>query len=38
LNIYLGRDPDYLALVNQVAMDVVVKAQLINFLPAFLRP
>ncbi|KAJ6457419.1 cytochrome P450 [Mycena vitilis] len=34
----LCRNPDYLALVNQVAMDVVVKAQLINFLPAFLRP
>ncbi|KAJ7036533.1 cytochrome P450 [Mycena alexandri] len=34
----LCRDPDYLALMNSVAMDVVVKAQLINFLPAFLRP
>ncbi|KAJ6568361.1 cytochrome P450 [Mycena vulgaris] len=34
----LCRNPDYLALNIGVAMDVVVKAQLINFLPAFLRP
>ncbi|KAF7309424.1 Cytochrome P450 [Mycena indigotica] len=34
----LCRNEDYLALNIGVAMDVVVKAQLINFLPAFLRP
>ncbi|KAJ7065402.1 cytochrome P450 [Mycena amicta] len=34
----LCRNQDYLALNIGVAMDVVVKAQLINFLPAFLRP
>ncbi|KAJ7780167.1 cytochrome P450 [Mycena maculata] len=34
----LCRNPDYLALNIGVAMDVVMKAQLINFLPAFLRP
>ncbi|KAJ7233059.1 cytochrome P450 [Mycena rebaudengoi] len=34
----LCRNPDYLALNIGVAVDVVVKAQLINFLPAFLRP